>query len=174
MRWATRRNSHSKDGRHKQYDPTPSINDGDHAMIELVQELISFLSQDTLSVADVVARVGSVLKEPGQQMPIELRPTLAGVWAARLSLDPDSGLPYMLTIEPEPDARPTPAMLKAALGDYRRMPTHFDLPRELMFSPLGKGTRWHVVVFVKLQDAAGSIDDAPATSIAFRRDAVDL
>jgi hypothetical protein len=143
-------------------------------MIELVQELIIFLSQDTLTVADVSARVGPVENNPGHQMPIELRPTLTGVRASRLSLDPDSGLPYVLTIEPEPDARPTPAMFKAALGEYRQMQTHFDLPRELMFYTQGKGTRWHVVVFVKLQDAAGEIDDAPVTSIAFRRDAVDL
>jgi hypothetical protein len=73
-----------------------------------------------------------------------------------------------------PDARPPPAMLKAALGDYRRIQTHFDLPRKLMFSQPGEWTRWHIVVFVKLQDAAGPIDAAPVTIIAFRRDAVEL
>jgi hypothetical protein len=144
----------------------------DYAVTDLVQELIRFLSQDPLAVSDIAARVGPVEHDPGIPMTIELQPALPGVRSAHLTRYPDSGLPYVLTIEPEPDARPTPAMLKGALGDYRRMLTHFDLPPELIFYPPAEGTHWRVAVIVKLKSDGGDFETAPIISIALRRDPV--
>lgn len=47
---------------------------GDYAMFGLIRELVRFLSQDLLSVEDMVGRVDPIVNDPGGLMPIELRP----------------------------------------------------------------------------------------------------
>lgn len=139
-------------------------------MNDLIRELVLFLSRDTLTVEDVAARVGSVARDPGVPMPLELRPVMAGVRSARLSRYPDSGLPYVLTLEPAPDARPTAAALKAALGDYRRAHTGRSRPIEVMFYPPAAGAHWTVVVIAELLPEGDSLDEASVTTLALRRD----
>src|SRR5262245_32015593 len=99
--------------------PSPIANEvatvtGDHAMIDVIRELFRFLSQDPLSVEDVISRVGPVVNDPGAPMSIELQPALSGVRAANLDRYPDNGLPYALTIELAPGARVTAAALQQA------------------------------------------------------------
>jgi hypothetical protein len=146
----------------------------DQTMTDLVQDLMRFLAQDPLGVDDVTARVGSVTRDPGVLMPIELWPAVAGVRSARLARYPDSGLPYVLTLTlaSAPDARPTLAALKAVLGDYRRARTDFGMPREFIFYPPAEGPHWQVVVIVQIESVNDEIEAAPITSIAFRRDPV--
>jgi hypothetical protein len=103
-------------------------------------------------------------------MSIELRPRIPGVHSARLSRYPDSGSPYVLELEPAPEARPTLASLKAAFGDYRRAPTHRGMPPEVLFSPQGTGSQWRIVVIAQLASATDSLDTASVTRIALRRD----
>lgn len=139
-------------------------------MNDLLRELMLLLSQDTLTVEDVIARVGPVAHDPGVPMPLELRSTLDGVRSARLSRYPDSGLPYVLTLELAPDAQPTVATLKADFGDYHRAHTDRGKPIEVMFYPPAMGTRWQVAVIARLAPIEGSLDDAKVTTLALRRD----
>ena len=141
-------------------------------MNELLRELILFLSQNTLTVEDVVARVGSVAHDPGIPMPLELRSVLAGVPSVHLSRYPDSGVPYILTLEFAPDVRPTVAALKAAFGDYHRALTDRGRPGEIMFYPPPPGTHWQVVVIANLVQGNSVLDDAFVTTLALRRDPI--
>jgi hypothetical protein len=143
---------------------------GDLPLTDLVRELVRFLSRDRLGIDDVAERIGPVARDPGIPMPIELRPAVAGVRSARLARYPDSGLPYLLSLEPTPEARPTVAELQAVLGDYRRALTGRGVPPELIFSPPAEGPRWRVVVIVRLEPTAGGLETAPVTEIALRRD----
>ena len=136
-------------------------------MIDLIEELVRFLSQDPLTVRDVIARIGAVIEDPGIPMPIRIEPNVPGVKSARLARFPDSGLPYLLMLEPEGDARPSVASLTSILGDYDRVHTHRGMPRELIFSPKAIGNHWRV--FVIAQPQSGE-DDAAVTGISFRRD----
>lgn len=141
-------------------------------MINLIQELVRFLSQDLLSVEDVIGRVGPVVDDPGDPMPIELRPVLTGVRAAYLNRYPDNGLPYALTIELAPDAQLTSAELQHAFGDYKQLRTDRGQPPEIIFYPSAVGSQWKVAVIADLQSAAAALDDQPVTSLSLRRDPV--
>ncbi len=142
------------------------------AVADQILDMIRFLAQDPLLVADVAARVGPVVEDPGGLMPIELRPILPGVRSARLARYPDSGLPYALELDLAPDARPTPAALKPMLGDYDQARTDRGLPREILFYPPAEGSRWRVAAIARLEATGGELENAPIASIAFRRDPV--
>jgi hypothetical protein len=141
-------------------------------MIDIIRELIRLLSQDPLSVEDVISRVGPVVDDPGAPMPIDLQPVLSGVRAANLDRYPDNGLPYALTIELEPGARVTAAALQQAFGDYMRLHTDRGHPPEIIFYPQAVGSQWTVAVIAKLESAAVSLDNQPVTSVSLRRDPV--
>ena len=137
-------------------------------MIDLIRELHEFLSRDPLSIEDVIARVGTVTNDPGGLMAIELQPALPGVREASLSRDPDNGLPYLLTIEP--DARLTVFELQAALGDYKRMRTHRGQPPEIIFNPPASGSGWKVAILATLQSVSEPLDEQQVISLSFRRE----
>jgi hypothetical protein len=142
-------------------------------MIDVIRELFRFLSQDPLSVEDVISKVGPVVDDPGLPMPIELQPVLSGVRAANLDRYSDNGLPYALTIELAPDARVTVAALQQAFGDYKWLSTDLGLPPEIIFYPPAVGSRWEVAVIARLDESAEvSLDHQPVTSLSLRRDQV--
>ena len=137
-------------------------------MIDLIRELHQFLSTDPLSIEDVIARVGPVTNDPGGLMPIELQPVLAGVREASLARDPDNGLPYLLTIEP--DEALTTSDLQAAFGDYKRMRTDRGQPPDIIFNPPAGGSTWRVALLATLQSASEPLDEQQVSSLTFRRE----
>ena len=141
-------------------------------MIDVIRELFRFLSQDPLSVEDVISRVGPVVNDPGAPMPIELQPVLSGVRAANLDRYPDNGLPYALTIELTPGAGVTASALQKAFGDYKPLHTDRGHPPKIIFYPPAVGSRWTVAVIAKLESAAVSLDHQPVTRLSLRRDPV--
>ena len=141
-------------------------------MIELIQDLVRFLSQDGLTVDDIRARVGTVMHDPGGLLPLELQPQMAGVRAAQLARDPVSGRPYLLDLQLAAEARPTVSALKSALGNYRQAITNRGRPRQVLFYPPTLATQWTVVVIAELAEGGDGLDDATATRLAFRRDPV--
>jgi hypothetical protein len=141
-------------------------------MIDLIRELHQFLSTDSLSVEDVIARVGPVTNDPGGLMPVELQPVLVGVREASLARDPDNGLPYLLTIEP--DARLTTADLQAAFGDYKRLRTDRGQPPDIIFNPPASGSAWRVALLATLQTASEPLDEQQVSSLSFRRERLSL
>lgn len=139
-------------------------------MINLIGKLVRFLSQDSLSVEDVISQVGTIVHDPGVPMPIELRPVLTGVRAAYLDRYPDNGLPYALTLELAPDARMTAAALRQAFGDYKQSRTDRGHPPEIIFYPPAVGSRWTVAVLADLESGTTPLDDRPVTRLSLRRD----
>lgn len=141
-----------------------------HAMSALVLDLIDLLSREPLGVDDIVARVGPVVQDSGNPMPIELQPNLPGIRAARLGRYPDSGLPYLLNFTLDTDARPTVETLKGLFGDYDRALTDRGHPRTLVFHPPAGTTPWRVVLIAQLASSTDNLDAASVSEIAFRRD----
>lgn len=142
----------------------------EHPIIDLIGDLIHFLSKDQLTVEEVSARIGSVVHDPGGLRPIELRPHLPGLEAVRLARYPDSGWPYVLDLDLALNARPTVAALKTLLGDYQRALTDRSMPSELLFYPPTQGSHWQIVVAARLEPAFEALDAAAITRISFRRD----
>jgi hypothetical protein len=140
------------------------------AMLDLVRELILFLLQDRLTVGEVARRVGPIGHDPGIPLSIELQPVLPGVRAAKLARFPDSGLPYVLTLEPAMESRPIVGALKEVLGPYKQARTGLEMPASLIFPPAGRESGWQVVVFVTLDKVGVEMDSARTRTIAFRRD----
>lgn len=147
---------------------------GDYKMIKLIQDLVRFLSQEGLSVEDVVARIGRVMHEPVELVPLELCPVIAGIRSARLALYPDSELPYMLKIEFEHDVQPGVGELKSVLGDYHQALTDRGRPIEILFYPPQAGAHWNIVVIAKLATDSSEIERSFLASVILRRDPVAL
>jgi hypothetical protein len=144
----------------------------EQAMNALLRDLADLLTHEPLGVDDVVARVGPVVRDPGAPMAIELGPTLPGIGAARLARYPDSGEPYMLDLVLDRNARLTVATLKALFGEYDRALTDRLRPPELLFHLPAGTARWRVVLIAQLAPGAGSLDAAPVSVVAFRRDPI--
>jgi hypothetical protein len=141
---------------------------GAASVVPLVTELVAFLRRDGLTIDDVAGRVGPIAAGTLSNQ-IALQSRLTGVRAAELLAYPDSGLPYMLSLEPDEAARPTLAAMKSALGDYRRMRSHFGEPRQASFSTARVPGAWHVVVLAEAEPT-DDLESAPITRITFRRD----
>ena len=139
-------------------------------MIELVRDLIVLLERESLTVQEVVSRVGAVTEDGGAPLPMVLRSRLTGVRAAKLARYPDSGLPYTLELRLAPAAQPTVAALKVGLGEYQRAPTDMGRPREIVFRPAGAGATWRVAVVAELSASPVEIDRSKAAVITLRRD----
>lgn len=139
-------------------------------MIDVIRQLHQFLSSDPLSIEDVIARVGPVTDDPGGLIPITLQPVLPGMREAKLVRDPDTGLPYVLRIEPAPDSQFTAADLRTAFGDYKRVLTHRGRPPEIIFYPPISDSPWKVVIHATLQSTSAPLDDQQVSSLSFRRE----
>jgi hypothetical protein len=142
------------------------------AITDLIGQLVRSLSQDGLTFEDVSAFVGPVVHDTGVPASATLRPVLPGVRAARLSRYPDSGLPYILTLEPDVASPTTPEALRPMLGDFRRARTDRGMPPEVVFAPASSAPRWKVVVIAQLEATGAELGQAPIISIALRRDPV--
>ena len=75
----------------------------------------------------------------------------AGVRAAQVLSYPDTGLPYLVTIEPDDGTAITPAQLRSSFGDFTRESTHFGAPRELIFTGRADTHPWRVVLLVTVE-----------------------
>jgi len=150
----------------------PTMSHEENAMLELVRELAMFFGKDNLTVAEVTTRVGAVERDPGIPLPIGLVPAPPGLRSAQLGRYPDSGLPYVLILEPAVASRPTVGSLKVAFGQYKRALTGRGHAKELIFPPLASGTRWRVVLVVNVEEGASDLDSARITRITFRRDPI--
>ena len=139
-------------------------------MTDLIRNLVEFLSRDSLTVEDVVARVGAIAHDAGGLMPIVLRPALAGVQEADLARDPDNGLPYVLTIRLADNAQLTASMLRQVFGDYARLRTDRHRPPAVIFYPPMLDSPWNVGVIATLQSANEPFEDQQISSVSFRRE----
>jgi hypothetical protein len=136
----------------------------------LVVELARFLTAPVLSVDDVVARVGKVTADPGVPMAMILRPHLPGVRAAKLWRYPDTGLPYLLRIEPASDEVPTVRDIAANAGPYDRSAAGREKPPEVIFRVPVHGERWSVTTIAEHARGVDVTDNAAVASVTFRRD----
>jgi hypothetical protein len=136
----------------------------------LMVDLARFLTEPDLDIERVIAHVGTVRADPGVPMPIELRPRLPGVRAAKLWRYPDTGLPYLLRIEPSSDEIPTVGDLAAHAGPYDRSAAGREKPPEVIFRVPVRGERWSVTTIAEHARDIDDADDAPVVSVTFRRD----
>jgi len=138
-------------------------------MIELIRQLVQLLSRD-ISVPDVINEVGSVWNDPGGLLPIELEPTVPGVRSVSLSRDIDSGMPYVLTIEPTSETSLTPNELEQVFGSFKRLRTDRGQPPEIIFYPPKTESPWHVVIVATLESVVEPLNEQQVTSVSLRRD----
>jgi hypothetical protein len=150
----------------------PSAPVSEPLMVEIIQDLIHFLAKNQLTINDAIAKVGPIDHDPGAPMPMRLRSALPGVHVAELARYPDSGLPYVLTLELSPESRVTVGNLKTFLGDYKRTLTHPGMPTELIFPAVASGERWRIAVIVELEPNSTALDSAFITCVALRRDPI--
>jgi hypothetical protein len=143
---------------------------GEDAMSDTLRALVDLLSQD-LPVERILARVGPVARDPGAPMPLELRPKLPGVRAAKLARYPESEVPYALDLELDKDWGLTAAALKRMFGGYNQALTGRGQPRELLFYPPAGNAPWRVVLIAQLAPEGDSLDASHISAITLRRDA---
>ncbi|HYB44813.1 MAG TPA: hypothetical protein VEL75_23775 [Candidatus Methylomirabilis sp.] len=142
------------------------------ALIAWLRALLGVFGRDGLTVQDVVDAVGPVARDPGVPMPMSLRPSAPDVRSASLARYPDSGAPYLLTLELEPSLQPCVADLVDAFGPYRRAGSDRGMPVPLVFEPPAEASRWTVALVAELPAGSAPSDSARAESVALRRDPV--
>lgn len=139
-------------------------------MIGLLRQYMLTLAQDATDVAAVVAQVGSMIRDPGVPMPIAIAPIAPVFATAALARDPESGLPFMLRLEPLPDRRPTLAALVAAFGPAVPALTHRGRPPVGVIARAEAGSAWAVALIATLSHNGSPDDRTFATTIELRRD----
>jgi len=138
--------------------------------MELIRDLIRFLSDARLTVEDIVARIGPVVRDAGGLAPIELRPQITGAQAARVARFPGSDAPYFLDLQFVPNARPLLGAITAHLGEFKLLLTDRNHPTEVIFYPPIVGKHWQIAVIAQLTAAEDPDENAPVTRMIFRRD----
>src|SRR5262245_4034169 len=133
-------------------------------MASLLTELVRLLSREPLTVAEVVAKIGSIRSDPGPPLDIDLESKVDGIRGARISRYPDTGELYILELEL---VDPIPvASLRAAFGEFRQTRTDRGHPRSIIFFPPSTEPHWKVAVIAEIPPGATPIDDEAAGTIA--------
>jgi hypothetical protein len=136
-------------------------------MIDELLDLGRLLSQHPLTMTQVIARVGPVIQDGGRDGTSELRPTDPRWRSARLANDRDTGAPYLLELAPA--GALTVAALRARVGDYQRLSSHDDMPRQIVFHLPDTGQPYRVALIASLADGH-AIDGATVIELGLRRD----
>jgi len=105
-------------------------------------------------------------------MPITLGPPVSGIRAVTLGRYPESGSPYVLTLEFEAGAEPTVAELAAAFGAYERGSSDRGQPIPLHFERQFQGSNWKVALIAEIPPGASGPDRAKVQRVSLRRDPV--
>jgi hypothetical protein len=143
------------------------------AMIAFLADLARFFARDGLTVDDVVHAVGPIDRDPGVPMPIMLKPTAEGIHAASLARYPDSGLPYLLTLELAEHARPTVGELTRAFGPLFVLPRDRGMPAWIRFAPAAPPSRWTVTINAAVGGSATPSDGDEIPIIVLQREPAD-
>ena len=140
------------------------------AMTAFLTDLVRLFARDELTADDVVRAVGPVVRDPGVPMPMVLRPTTRGVQAASLARDPDSLMPYLLTLELEGSARPTVGDLSGAFGSFHVLPRDRGMPTSLHFVPATPNSRWSVALVATLAASTAPSDGDEVPTVVLQRE----
>jgi hypothetical protein len=136
-------------------------------MIDELLDLGRLLSQDPLTMEQVIARIGPVIDDGGRDRAWELRPTDPRWRSARVARDRDTGAPFL--VELAPSAVLTVAALRARLGEYQQLRSHEDLPRQLVFR-LPDGDRPYRAALIASLAEGETLDGAHVVLVGVRRD----
>ena len=135
----------------------------------LLRDLIALMGRDHLTVEDVTARVGPVIADPGQPVPLRLDATPTGVASATLARDPQSGGPMSLELRLAESAGLRLDALEQLLGAYTEARSDREMPRRFVFAPAPSDTDWHVTVIAQVPRGA-ALEQSAVASVTLRRD----
>jgi hypothetical protein len=141
--------------------------EGGRAMIDELLDLGRLLSQEPLTMEQVIARVGPVTDDGGRDRAWELRPKDPRWRSARVARDRDTGAPFLVELAPAQVL--TLAALRARLGDYQMLRGHEDLPRQVMFRLPDADLPYRAALIASLADS-DTIDGANVVLVGVRRD----
>ena len=139
-------------------------------MFELISDLVTLMFKDSLRVDEVVAAVGTVVSNPPTPVPIEIKPYSLHIRSAWLARDPESGLPYVLSLKLARQTKITAGELKALLGDFSPVATDRGRQPQIIFHLKRKTISTTIAVVADLDKGSGSIEDTRISEIRFRRD----
>jgi hypothetical protein len=139
-------------------------------MIDELLDLARLLSQDPLTMEQVIARIGPVIDDGGRDRAWQLQPSDPRWRSARVARDRDTGAPFLVELAPSLGSGAlTLAALRVRFGDYQRLRGHEDLPRQVVFQLPDAGLPYRTTLIASLDDSDG-LDDATVVLLAVRRD----
>ena len=136
-------------------------------MINELLDLARLLSQDPLTMEQVIARIGPVIDDGGRDRAWQLRPSDPRWRSARVARDRDTGAPFL--VELAPAGALTLTALRVRLGDYQRLRGHEDLPRQVVFQLPDSGLPYRAALIASLADS-DTLDSAHVVLVGVRRD----
>ena len=139
-------------------------------MLDLVYDLIRFFNRPSVQVSDVVTRVGSILSDPGIPLPITIKSMLPGVDEAWLARDPETELPFVLSLKLSAEPGITLGDLKKKLGNFSILTSRPGGARNIIFYPTLEGVPCAVAVIAVLDHDSQLTETSRISEIRFRRD----
>ncbi len=139
-------------------------------ILQLIADLISFLSKNSLHADEVVAKLGRAGNDPGYPMPIEIISFLPEVESAWLARYQETDIPYVLSLRFAEEVKITPADLTTLLGKFEQIMTNKEGPQEIIYYRGEKETSWEIAVIAEIDKNSGAIETSRINNIRFRRD----
>lgn len=136
-------------------------------MIDELVDLGRLLSQDPLTMEQLVTRIGPVVDDGGSDRAWQLQPTDPRWRSARVARDRETGVPFLLELAPSEVI--TVSALGARFGAYQPLRSHEDLPRQVVFRLPDTGLPYRAALIASLADS-DDVDDATVVLLGVRRD----
>ncbi len=138
-------------------------------MIETIQKLCAFLSEEQATVQNTAAHLGQVLSDQGENLSVIIQPDDSNFSKAEIVREFETGKPAHVELTLADNASLPVAEVTAVFGSYQQIPKmQPKMPTKLMFTYDEAGKPFTCAVITNL--AAGPIDQAAITSVVVRRD----
>lgn len=136
-------------------------------MIDTLKKLTRLLSTDPLTVEDVVSQVGTLVEDPGGAAAVKVRPTQELFREAQVFRHPATGAPDVLRLVPADGQALTAKALRAAFGDFKRLPsTQLEADPELFRVVDYPELPYQCAVIAEVSRS----DESAVTVVSLRRD----
>jgi hypothetical protein len=141
-------------------------------MIETVKQVCKMLSRGEVSVSEIVAALGSLEQEGGENTALRIKPADTAFRAIDVMPGNPNATPYLVTMETAGAALLTLGAVQVALGRDNPLPRGGPKrPAQTMFTYDDASSPFKCAVFVRYEDDE-DVDrrDAPVIALQCRRD----
>ncbi len=151
--------------------PVQAMLNQETEMIETVQKLCQLLSTEPLTAPEVATSLGTIVEDPGKNLPLIVRPSNPFFKEAQVVRQFETNEPaHVELLLAEPGALSVEA-LKATFGDYSEPPKlHWNSPQKIIFYVNKPNLPRTCAVIADVRPGEQGAKDGTVTAVTVRRD----